>query len=174
MGLLGSGPGSRYNPLCLWGLLFLSCNWATENNPLLVKSPLFELHTHTQHDYIWLNSLGNQARKWPVFSENVELQKSSVFRDYLDNGASGPPEPDRGEWKDALNFLLFFPLCLTDIQSGKENAVHTELRDRKQSTKLQLSNYLRIYTKLQQPEGDPWVTDLSCSFANKECMNYHL
>lgn len=69
MGLLGSGPGSRCNSHCLWGLWFLSCNWGTETNPLLVKSPLSELHTHTQtqHDYIWLNALGNQDRKWPVF-----------------------------------------------------------------------------------------------------------
>lgn len=88
----------------------------------------------------------------------------------MDNGAPGPPEPDRGEQKDALNFLLLFP----DIQLGKENALHAELRDRKQSAKLQLSNYLRIYTKLQQPEGDTQVADLSCSFANKEYMNYHL
>lgn len=161
----------RYNPHCLRGLWFLSCNWGTENNPLLVESPAWSTHIPPAclHMTQCLRKLG---QKVACLSQKVELQKSSGFRDHLDNRAPGPPKPDGGERKDALNFFLLFPLHPTDTEGKPCRRWTQEQKTKHKVTPEQLSQTIhKTATAWRRSTGD-W--DPSCSFANKEYMKYHL
>lgn len=140
------------------------------NNTLLVKPPLFELHTHThthkQHAYIWLNSLGNQARKWPVFQRKAQslgiiwTTEHQVHQNLTQENGRMPwtsfcSAPD---WHTQERKMLSIP------NSGTEKKAWSY-------TWAVISEYIQNCNSLR--EIHEWL-NLSCSFANKEYMNYHL
>lgn len=127
------------------------------------------VHTHTHRTWLTYDCLFFQ-RKW----SSRKVSSSSVFGDYLDNRAPGLPEPDRGEWKDALNFFLLFPLHLTDIHRKGKCCPHwTQGQKTKHKvTPEQLSQNIQKIATAWRRSMSVWHP--SCSFANKEYMNYHL
>lgn len=94
-------------------------------------STVWTVNTHTKHDYTWLNSIGNQAGKY--YRESGAPEELSLWG-LFGQWSTRSIRTWQREWKDAQNFFQLFPLHLTEIQSGKKNAVHAEYRDRKQST----------------------------------------